>query len=44
MAKKERLNEEAARNNNLDASTLKMNQGRVNQNERPKTKSNRTDK
>lgn len=37
MAKKERLNEEAALNNNLDASTLQMNDDIEKQHQQPKT-------
>ncbi|MDL4843247.1 hypothetical protein [Aquibacillus rhizosphaerae] len=36
MAKKEKLNEEAILNNNLDASTLKMNNDITKQHQEPK--------
>jgi hypothetical protein len=37
MAKEERLNEEAAMNNNLHSSTLQMNQNIIKQHQQPKT-------
>ncbi|WP_156291902.1 hypothetical protein [Oceanobacillus salinisoli] len=37
MAKKERLNEEAALNNNLGTSTLKINEDIMKQHQKPKT-------
>jgi hypothetical protein len=42
MAKEERLNEEAAMNNNLHSSTLQMNQDIIKQHQQPKiAKTNR---